>query len=68
MLQPGGLVVVPPVKRDGWGDEGKDKGQYANGFDEDNATYLNDTWGGIPVRVGSRAGSRTSRQSGVGWE
>jgi hypothetical protein len=53
---------------DGWGDEGKDKGQYANGFDEDNATYLNDTWGGIPVRVGSRAGSRTSRQSGVGWE
>ena len=27
---------------------------YANGYDEDNETYLNESWGGIPVRVGSR--------------
>jgi hypothetical protein len=52
---------------DGWGGGEKDNGQYANGFDEDNATYLNDNWGGVPVRVGSRAGSRSSRQSGAGW-
>lgn len=28
--------------------------KYQNGFDEDDATYLNETWGGIPVRVASR--------------
>lgn len=53
---------------DDWDDGDKGKGKYANGIDEDNATYLNDNWGGIPVRVGSRAGSRASRQNGVGWE
>ncbi|KAF1836109.1 hypothetical protein BDW02DRAFT_257298 [Decorospora gaudefroyi] len=45
------------VDDDGW-DEGA---KCANGFDEANETYLNDSWGGVPVRVGSRAGS------GVGW-
>ncbi|RAR04091.1 dephospho-CoA kinase [Stemphylium lycopersici] len=25
--------------------------KYANGFDEDNATYLNGNWGGTPVRI-----------------
>ncbi|KAI4650556.1 hypothetical protein J4E93_002912 [Alternaria ventricosa] len=53
---------------DDWDSGDKGKGSFANGFDEDNATYLNDNWGGVPVRVGSRAGSRASRQSGVGWE
>ncbi|KAI4672269.1 uncharacterized protein J4E78_000769 [Alternaria triticimaculans] len=53
---------------DDWDDGDKGKGNFANGFDENNATYLNDNWGGIPVRVGSRAGSRASRQSGDGWE
>jgi hypothetical protein len=45
---------------------GKDEGvsKYKNGFDEDDETYLNDNWGGIPVRVG-----RTARkESVVGWE
>ncbi|CAO2647240.1 Nn.00g081620.m01.CDS01 [Neocucurbitaria sp. VM-36] len=28
--------------------------RYANGYDEDNETYLNQNWGGTPVRVGSR--------------
>ncbi|KAG9193492.1 hypothetical protein G6011_03527 [Alternaria panax] len=59
---------------DGNGDEwvgaDQDAGKYANEFDEDNATYLNDNWGGTPVRVGGRTGSRSSRQSGAtaGWE
>jgi hypothetical protein len=44
-------------------------GKYANGYDEDNATYLNDSWNGVPVRVGSRAGSKSPRQSSAatGW-
>ncbi|CAG5159437.1 uncharacterized protein ALTATR162_LOCUS5583 [Alternaria atra] len=63
---------------DDWGGGDEDKGKYANGFDEDNATYLNDDWGDIPVRVGSRAGSKSSRLSSAeaaaaaaaaaGWE
>ncbi|KAJ4377394.1 hypothetical protein N0V83_000219 [Neocucurbitaria cava] len=28
--------------------------RYANAYDEDNETYLNENWGGTPVRVGSR--------------
>jgi hypothetical protein len=36
--------------------------KYQNGFDEDNATYLNETWGGIPVRVAS------PHKSVVGWD
>lgn len=28
--------------------------QARNGYDEDNSTYLNDNWGGTPVRVGDR--------------
>ncbi|KAF2626335.1 hypothetical protein BU25DRAFT_411741 [Macroventuria anomochaeta] len=36
--------------------------KYQNGFDEDNKTYLNETWGGIPVRVASR------RTSVAGWD
>ena len=36
--------------------------RYKNGFDEDNATYLNETWGGVPVRVASR------RTSVAGWD
>jgi hypothetical protein len=56
---------------DDWGGGDEDKGKYANGFDEDNATYLNDDWGGILVRVGSRAGSKSLRLSSAeaaGWE
>ena len=36
--------------------------KYANGFDEPNETYLNETWGGVPVRVASR------RTSVAGWD
>jgi len=36
--------------------------RYANGYDEDDETYLNESWDGVPVRVGSRKGS------GGGWE
>jgi hypothetical protein len=52
-----------------WGGADQDVGKYANGYDEDNATYLNDSWNGVPVRVGSRAGSRSPRQSSAatGW-
>jgi hypothetical protein len=46
---------------------GVEKSRYANGFDEDNATYLNENWGGVPVRIGSRARS-SRRKSVVGWE
>lgn len=38
----------------GWeahGSSGRGTVRYANGFDEDNATYLNANWGGTPVRV-----------------
>ncbi|EMD92453.1 hypothetical protein COCC4DRAFT_69812 [Bipolaris maydis ATCC 48331] len=38
----------------GWeahGSSGRGTIRYANGFDEDNATYLNANWGGTPVRV-----------------
>ncbi|KAL1799320.1 hypothetical protein ACET3X_003357 [Alternaria dauci] len=50
---------------DQWGGVGENMKEYANGFDEDNATYLNDSWGGVPVRVGSRAGSKSRGQSGT---
>jgi len=52
-----------------WGGADQDVGKYANGYDEDNATYLNDNWNGVPVRVGSRAGSKSPRQSSAatGW-
>jgi hypothetical protein len=43
---------------------GETKGRYANGFDEDNATYLNDNWGGVPVRVGGSP----KKTSVVGWD
>ncbi|KAF3054058.1 hypothetical protein E8E11_010862 [Didymella keratinophila] len=36
--------------------------KYQNGFDQDNATYLNETWGGIPVRVTS------PHKSVAGWD
>lgn len=36
--------------------------EYKNGFDEDNATYLNETWGGVPVRVAS------PHRSVAGWD
>jgi hypothetical protein len=36
--------------------------KYQNGFDEDNATYLNETWGGIPVRVA------LPHRSVAGWD
>ncbi|KAF1847913.1 uncharacterized protein K460DRAFT_279361, partial [Cucurbitaria berberidis CBS 394.84] len=36
--------------------------KYANGYDEDNETYLNENWGGTPVRVGKR------RMRVAGWE
>ncbi|KAJ4373724.1 hypothetical protein N0V86_007867 [Didymella sp. IMI 355093] len=36
--------------------------KYQNGFDEDNATYLNETWGNIPVRVAS------PHKSVMGWD
>ncbi|KAH7079558.1 hypothetical protein FB567DRAFT_562700 [Paraphoma chrysanthemicola] len=32
----------------GWGEK------FANGYDEDDETYLNESWGGVKVRVGSR--------------
>ncbi|CAE7185966.1 hypothetical protein PTNB73_06451 [Pyrenophora teres f. teres] len=41
----------------GWDGNGATK--YANGFDEENETYLNESWGGIPVRVGGRARARS---------
>jgi hypothetical protein len=52
---------------DGWrgkSDSGSRMGGegYANGYDENNETYLNEDWGGVKVRVGSRRGSV------VGWE
>jgi len=51
----------------GWDADGATK--YANGFDEDNETYLNDNWGGIPVRVGGRARSGSPRKHVVqGWD
>jgi hypothetical protein len=36
--------------------------KYQNGFDEDNATYLNEMWDGIPVRVAS------PHKSVAGWD
>ncbi|KAF3045984.1 hypothetical protein E8E12_009852 [Didymella heteroderae] len=36
--------------------------KYRNGFDEDNAAYLNETWGGIPARVAS------PHKSVAGWD
>ncbi|KAF1941036.1 hypothetical protein EJ02DRAFT_455475 [Clathrospora elynae] len=45
-------------------DGGGGASKYANGFDESNETYLNENWGGVPVRVGS-----SPRKTGVvGWE
>lgn len=43
------------------GSEKSSPTKYQNGFDEDNATYLNDTWVGIPVRVAS------PHKSVAGW-
>jgi hypothetical protein len=43
---------------------GGDVRKYKNGFDEDDGTYLNDNWGGVPVRVGRRV----RKESVVGWE
>ncbi|RMZ68217.1 dephospho- kinase [Pyrenophora seminiperda CCB06] len=45
-LSPG---AVAAVAAGGWDNNGATK--YANGFEEPNQTYLNETWGGVPVRV-----------------
>ncbi|KAA8618035.1 hypothetical protein PtrV1_09542 [Pyrenophora tritici-repentis] len=51
----------------GWDANGET--EYANGFDEENDTYLNENWGGIPVRVGGRARSGSPRKHVVqGWD
>jgi hypothetical protein len=51
---------------DGWtGDRTESEGgdeMYVNAYDEDNKTYLNENWGGVKVRVGSR------RESVAGWD
>tara|TARA_R110002003_G_scaffold175_2_gene14155 strand:- start:22928 stop:24760 length:1833 start_codon:yes stop_codon:yes gene_type:complete len=51
---------------DGWtGDRMESEGgdeKYVNAYDEDNKTYLNENWGGVKVRVGSR------RESVAGWD
>lgn len=44
------------------GSDKSNPAKYQNGFDEDNATYLNETWGGIPVRVAS------PHKSVAGWD
>lgn len=47
----------------GWGEDRTDSesgiggSRHANGYDEDNETYLNDSWSGVKVRVRSRRGS-----------
>ena len=54
---------------DGGGWDADSATKYANGFDEDNKTYLNASWGGMPVRVGRWAGSGSPRKDVVqGWD
>jgi hypothetical protein len=57
---------------DGWGGERTDSeggGRNANGYDEDNEMYLNDSWSGVRVRVRSRNRSRRESTSAArGWE
>jgi hypothetical protein len=53
--------VEERTESEGWKDG---KGGYANGYDEDNKTYLNEDWSGIRVRVGRRR----SRESVSGWQ
>jgi hypothetical protein len=47
---------------DGWAGKSESGSGYANGYDEDDSTYLNDNWSGVRVRV------RSTRGSIGGWE
>jgi hypothetical protein len=49
-----------------WDGKSEGGGGYANGYGEDNSTYLNDNWSGVKVRVRSTRGS--TRGSAGGWE
>jgi hypothetical protein len=47
---------------DAWNGKSESGSGYANGYDEDDSTYLNDNWSGVKVRV------RRTRGSIGGWE
>ena len=55
---------------DGWaGDEtASETTGYANGYDEDNSTYLNGNWEGVSVRVGRRTDGEGGRENLGAWE
>jgi hypothetical protein len=55
---------------DGWDGKSEGGGGYANGYGEDNSTFLNDNWSGVKVRVRSTRGSTcgSTRGSAGGWE
>jgi hypothetical protein len=41
---------------DGWAGKSESGSGYANGYDEDDSTYLNDNWSGVRVGGSSRKG------------